>query len=334
MSSSAVRLALASLLLATAACVPPGTATTEDEDLVAGEDALESATITFGQDWSETVDGDLVAGESVRIVYDDARLPGCRGTQGGVPQWAITAHWRLVGNDGSEHGGSAAVAGLNAGAPVVVETPVAGALSVWFELTDRWGCHAWDSNHGEDYDFEVAPAPGTPGWVGNAAVVLSRLTCDGGLPCESTRQPLDQGFVFDTWARQRAAIKAVYFDVWEPGVTDRDGVEVWREVDARVHVRFDGQAASTMEYADFLQRVGNDARFELGLRDLDPFFMMPSVVPAEQCPDVALVLSPDGQYVRTQVEITFEADGVPLAPASGAYVGTFEDHAQGYAACL
>lgn len=334
MSFRVGRLVLASLLLATAACAPPGMAASDDEDLVAGEDALESATITFGRDWSETVEGELRAGESVRIVYDEARLPQCRGTQGGVPQWAITAHWLLRGSDGSEHVGSAAVAGLNAGAPVVIETPVAGELSVWFELTDRWGCHAWDSNLGEDYRFAVAADAGAPGWVGNASFVISRLTCDGGLPCDSTRKPLDQGFVFDTWARQRAAIKAVYFDVWEPGVTDRDGVEIWRAIDARVHLRFDGQEAFTMHYADFLQRVGNDARFELGLRDVDPFFMMPSVVSAEQCPDVALELSPDGQTVRAHLEITFEADGVVLAPASGAYVGTFEDHAQGYAACL
>src|SRR5690606_17808987 len=98
--------------------------------------------------------------------------------------------------------------------------------------------------------------------------------------------------------------------------------------------RFDGQEAFTMQYADYLQRVGNDARFELGLRDLDPFFMMPSQVAPEQCPDVALETTPDGLHVRAHVEITFEADGVPLAPASGAYVGTFEDHAAPYAACL
>src|SRR5690606_14938332 len=107
-----------------------------------------------------------------------------------------------------------------------------------------------------------------------------------------------------------------------------------REVDARVHVRFDGQEAFTMRYADVFGRVGNDARFQLALRQIDPFHAMSSQVPADACPDVALETSPDGFHVHTSVELTFEADGVVLAPEAGSYVGVFEDYAQPYAACL
>jgi hypothetical protein len=331
----ASRLALgAALTLAALGCAPPGSSELAEEELALDEDALETATIRFAADWSETVDGELRAGASARIVFDPARLPRCRGTQGGIPQWSIGASWLLRGTDGSEHRGSGTVAGLNAGSPVVVDLPVAGELSVWFELTDRWGCHEYDSNFGEDYVFDVGGPEGAPGWVGNAASVISRATCDGGYACEASRVPLENGFRFDTWARQRAAIAGVYFDVWEEGVTDRDDAEIWREVDAQVHVRFDGQEATTMRYADFLRRVGNDARFELRLRTIDPFHAMPSQVPADGCPDVALELSEDGFYVRTSVEITFSADGVDLAPASGSYVGVFEDYASPYAACL
>ena len=114
-----------------------------------------------------------------------------------------------------------------------------------------------------------------------------------------------------------------------------DNPDLWKQVDAQVHYRFAGQQAFSTRYVDFFRRVGNDARYEVRLRNLDPFHAMPSVVPADQCPAAALELSEDGFYVKTTVELYFTADAVDIRPESGdTFVGRFEDYAAPYAACL
>jgi hypothetical protein len=146
---------------------------------------------------------------------------------------------------------------------------------------------------------------------------------------------LEEAFTFGTWARQRATIAGLYFDVWEEGVTDWKNPDLWKEVDVQFHYRFAGQAAFSSRYVDFFQNVGNDARYELRLRNIDPFFAMPSVVAEENCPAAELSVTPDGQYVSTEVEYYFSADGVELRPESGGtFIGRFEDYVGPYAACL
>lgn len=312
-----------------AACAP-GEPEDIEEAAADSEEALGEPRITFSASYTETVEGKLRAGDPIEIKYDPARLPSCRGEQNGTPQWAITAFYRV--NGGDVH--TIAVAGLMAAAPALLAPEKAGTLEVWFQVTNVWGCNAYDSDFGQNYKFSIAAPVGQPGWAGNAASVIQRWTCDGG-PCDHHRVSLDQGFVYDTWARQRAAVAGLFFDVWEEGVTDFDNPDLWKQVDAQVHYRFAGQEAFTTRYVDFSKRVGNDARYQVLLRTIDPFFAMPSVVSEEQCPAAALTLSPDGQYVRTEVEAYFTADGVEIRPAPGAtFKGRFEDYAGPYAACL
>ncbi len=52
------------------------------------------ATWEFNGDWSEAVTGSLVAGSSVLIVYDGARLPW-RDTYHGLPAWSILAYYKF-----------------------------------------------------------------------------------------------------------------------------------------------------------------------------------------------------------------------------------------------
>ena len=320
------------VLLALAGCAPGGAREEAGEERAdESSEALGGAILTFGADWSATVTGKLRAGDPIEIRYDEARLPRCRGDQGGVPQWAITAYYQV--DDGDVL--SVPVVGANAASPVVIVPPSSGELALWFQVTNRWGCMEYDSNFGDDYTFTVGAPAGQPGWVGNGASVISRWTCDDGGPCESARTSLSQAFRFDTWARQRATVAGLYFDVWEEGVTDFDNSELWRQVDAQVHVRFSGEEAFSSRYVDFFRRVGNDARYELRLRSLDPFHAMPSVVAADACPAGALSLTPDGNYVTTEVEFYFTADAVELRPAPGeTFKGRFEDYASPYAACL
>ncbi len=310
-----------------AACAPEqGTAALDDTEQT--DAALGEATVTFGADWSENVSGVLVEGGKLTIAYDDTRLASCRGTQGGVPQYAVTAHYRLGGEEGS-----VVVAGLTNGQSPTVELEGSGELELWFEATNKWGCHAWDSDLGQNYRFNVLETASKPNWIGNAASVVSRTTCDGG-PCDGSRSPLENGVHFDTWARQRAAITSIYFDAWEPGVTDFDNHDLWKQLDVQAHARWAGQTSFTTTYVDFFRNVGNDARYELSLRELDPFRGYAVTDPAN-CPEGALEKSPDGSYVRTYVELYFTVNGKELRPAPGkTYRVDFEDYASPYAICL
>ena len=206
-------IAAVSLFAGLPACAP-GDPDAIEEHAEEAEGALGEARITFGADFSETVSGKLRAGDPIEIAFDASRLSTCRGEQGGVPQWAITAHYRV--NGGSVH--AITVAGLMAESPALIVPESAGTLEIWFSITNKWGCHAYDSNFGENYRFQLAAPVGQPGWVGNAASVINRWTCEGG-PCDQHRTGLGQGFVFDTWARQRATVAGLYSDVWEEGVS-------------------------------------------------------------------------------------------------------------------
>ena len=129
-----------------AGCGDGGATTGDPQNATAAK-----ATIVFDADFGETVKGDLVDGERVVLVYDDARVEKCKAVQGGIPQYAVTAHFRIDGGEIDQ----IVVAGLQAPEKPTIELEGSGDLEVWFEVTGRHGCHAWDSNFGDNYVFEV-----------------------------------------------------------------------------------------------------------------------------------------------------------------------------------
>lgn len=296
-----------------------------------GPDAARAAaevTLTFGADWSEIAAMPLVEGDTVFVAYDPARLPRCRGVKYSNPAWGITGFWRVNGGEV----GSFPVVMHSAPPQSRFEVPASGELELWFSNTDVYGCVDWDSNWGGNYRFPVASSSITPGWMGDAGVVISRATCDGG-PCDADRRPLGDGFVVDTWARQRAAIAEVSFRVWAPGVTDFDNPDLWQQLDTRVHWRAAGDADWSWDWIDLDRRVGNDARYAARLRSIDPLGGATITDPAD-CP-AALTVTPDGQYVQTTVELFFSVNGHELRDADGApFVGSFQDYRGLYDACL
>jgi len=310
------------------ACAPAEpTSQTQDHSERSGE-ALTEATVTFSADWAESIDGILVEGGLLHVEFDEARLDECRGSQGGTPQYAITAHVRSDGGAVQD----VVVAGLNAADDPTVDLDEAGDIEIWFEATNRWGCQAWDSNLGDNYTFHVVDDPTKPDWIGNAAVVTSRQTCNGG-PCDSARRDLADGFTFDSWTRERAAIASLYFDVWEPGVTDFDNDDLWRQLDAQIHLRWAGQEAFETRYADVTGRIGNDARYGVSLKAMDPFgYPVPQ---GEGCPAGTLAPTVDGQSVRATADFYFTVNGKELHPAGGGtYRGTFDGPANAYPGCV
>jgi len=297
-------------------------------------DAVEGvAQISFDASFNETVTGTLRAGGKVEIHYDPARLTTCRGTEGGRPQWGIGGQWRIAGGATS----SFTIAGLMepAGNTVTIALPASGDLELWFVNTSKYGCVAYDSDFGRNYHFRVEANPNEPGWMGNAASAISRETCDGGGACETSRVQLESGFRFDTWTRQRATIAGAYFDVWKQGVTDFANPDLWKQLDVKVHYRQVGAPEWSTAYVAFEKRVGNDARYVVPLRSIDPLGGR-TRTSREDCPKGPLAVSADGLYVETDVEFFFSVNGFELRPESGTrvYRGTYADYRGLYAVCF
>ena len=296
--------------------------------------------LSFAADFSETLNGSLEAGDRVSISYDPDRTP-CTGFKYGQPAYSVLAHWRI--DAGEVH--TVQVAGFESHPGAIDPSfvvPTAGDLELWFESSDVWGCHAWDSDYGANYHFPVATASTMvqPTWLGNAAYVIDRQTCGAGA-CDTDRRSLERPFVYDTYARQRAAVRSTFFDAWQPGVTDWDDPDLWQRLDARVYWRFsDGDVTATgwqWDYVDFQKRVGNDARYELPLRQFDVLggYTRTSV---DECPEVPLeVVEVAGSptYVRTHFEFYFEVNGRRLQKTDGTHFqGVFEDYYDLYRPCF
>ncbi|WP_146647287.1 DUF6209 family protein [Labilithrix luteola] len=318
-----------------------GCAETSSEDEVvamSGESALgEAGTITFSANGDVRVQGTLERGKTARVAYDADRLTTCRGEQGGLPAWTISGYYRIAGGviRSFEAGGLSPSHGTD---KPVLTLDSAGDLEVWFQNTSRWGCNAYDSDFGRNFHFSVNPAASDPGWIGNLRAVVSRMTCDGGKACESDMDEPENGEVrYDTWARQRAAIRSVFFEVWKDGVTNWDNSDLWQQLDVQLHSRASASAEFQTSYVSFDRRVGNNARYEIPLRPLDPIPGNFTVQKAADCPNVDLGIAADGNgaHVETVLEYYVTVNGVEFRPAGGGtFRVRFQNYADLYAVCL
>jgi hypothetical protein len=289
------------------------------------------ATLHFTSDWQTRVEGELVAGGVAHLDYDPSRAR-CTSSQQGRPAWTVTAHYRINGGEiRSIHAAGHAPAPDQIGLPI--ELTQAGNLELWFENTDVNGCREWDSAYGANYRFEIALPANAPGWIGNGAYVIDRMTCNG--PCDHHRRSLEDGWRYDTYARQRAAIRAIYFDVWKEGVTDFDNHDLWRQLDVQVHYRARENAPFTSRYVSFFRRSGNDARYELPMAEIDPLAGAYARTDPSQCPAADLTPAPDGVYVSATVEYYFTVNGAIFRRADGTnFRGVFEDYRPPFEICI
>jgi hypothetical protein len=108
-------------------------------------------TIAFHADYTQDVSGDLLVGSPVQITYDLARMTDCKSDAWGVSGYA-------------QFDGSAPVAFAvsrldnDSVVPVTAELELPAAAShvaLWFEINDKYGCHAYDSNEGANYQFDL-----------------------------------------------------------------------------------------------------------------------------------------------------------------------------------
>jgi hypothetical protein len=309
-------------------CAAPTSA--DDPSVSSSEAALgESGAVHF-RAGGVSVDGTLQKGKTLRIDYDAARLTACRGDQYGHPAWTITGYFQI--GDGPvrsfEAGGFSPTGGSSA---PVLALDASGDLQIWFQNTSVWGCSAYDSDYGKNFHFAVAPAANEPGWIGNARYVMARQTCNG--PCDGDFRDASAEILYDTWSRQRAAIRELYFEVWKDGVTDHDDGELWKKLDVQVHSRVAGTSAWQTAYVSFDRRVGNNARYGLDLTSLDPIVGLVRIEDPSKCPSFPLVKN--GGYVDATVELYFTVNGVELRPAGGgAFHVRYENYADAFAPCV
>jgi hypothetical protein len=264
------------------------------------------ANLVFGADWTAHRDGILAPGGSASIIYAQSRLDQCKQIQNGYFAWDLTAH--VLFQPGGQRIDTSV---RDAAATLTVPTDARQAF-VWFESTSATGCHMWDSNYGNNYEFDVATAPQ---WVGNGDVLITRDTsgdiCGGG--------SVMSGFSFDTWARQRAAITNLCFEVYQPGVTDHDNPNVWQDLDTELHWRV-GNGPWNVTPVSFDRRTGNNARYAFSWRQVDPFR-------AYHCPEATPTPTPDGQYVQLTVGYYVVVNGYEMRPEPGAWFSaTFSDY--------
>lgn len=286
-----------------------------------------TATITFASDFSHSVAGTLVAGTPVTIAYDAGRLTTCRGEKYGQPAWSIVAHYRVDGGPVMAH---PVVSPQGSSTPM--SFPSGGHIEMWFVNADVWGCVAYDSAYGQNFHFDVGSSSGVA-WAGLASSVITRCSHQGEA-CEGEGTDLANGFVYGTWARQRALHADLTFEAWEPGVTDWDNPDAWMQLDVQMHYRFGTSGPFVSSYVDLQRRAGNNARYAVSLRDLDPLGGN-TITEVQDCPAVPLSVSADPAYVETTVELFFTVNGFELRPSPGAtYAGRFEDYAGLYAPCL
>ena len=299
-----LRLALASLVLLGCADAGDGDhATLDPAPLVATGPAR--ARLVFDADFTHRREGVLAPGGELTIVYDPARLTTCRHARGGNPLYQITAHVRF------EPGLQLHAVSVRDGAPTIAVPAGARRAVLWFENTSASGCQAWDSNLGANYAFDALVPPQ---WIGNAQTLIARGASD---PCEGGVAAV-AGFGFDTWARQRATHANLCFEVYEPGLTDRDDPALWQKLDVQLHWRLVGQTPGgwQIRHVELDRRIGNNARYRIGLRELDP-------LRAYHCPEVAPVGTGPEQL---GLEYVVTVNGGELRPAPGVpFTGSFTD---------
>jgi Family of unknown function (DUF6209) len=334
--SYGLRLSFALVVAGLVGCAAPAAESTDDPSVSTSEAALgEAGTLTFGADYSVKVSGTLEKGKKVRVAYDPARLTACRGDFNGKPGWTITGYWSIGGGEvhSFEAGGFSPSNGTD---QPVISLDRSGDLQLWFQNNSRWGCNAYDSDFGKNYHFAVQPAANEPGWLGNVKYVTSRQTCNG--PCDGDLHDVQGEVLFDTWTRQRAAIKAIYFEAWKQGVTDFDNADLWRQLDVQVHSHVVGAPGGfATAYVGFDRRTGNNARYAVDLGALDPIKGQLAITNVADCPPFPLTApaSNGGQYVEAVVELYFTVNGVELRPAPGdAYRVRYQSYASAYAVCL
>jgi hypothetical protein len=123
---------------------------------VKGAAPVADASIAFGQTGAPKVTGELKAGGSVKVTYEQDRLPDCRRSQGGHPMWTVTGFAQVDRETSRTFDTGRPEGSSRTEIDAIIQLPHAGELSLWFQTTDVGGCMKYDAQSGANYKFPIA----------------------------------------------------------------------------------------------------------------------------------------------------------------------------------
>lgn len=163
-------------------------------------------------------------------------------------------------------------------------------------------------------------------WAGQVSYTMERYSSD---PCNNGANHLDnQPIGYGEWERQRAGVRNICFEVWKPGVTDRENPDFWRLLDVQVHYHFKGTTEWKTAYVPALDRRGNNRRYVWSLSyDMDPlggYNVADAKAPFEIASETAT-----SALVKSDMEFYFTINGNYLSTSTNqnfhvAYEGQIE----------
>lgn len=176
--------------------------------------------------------------------------------------------------------------------------------------TDETGAEPTEQNLLEDDKSDAAD----PLWAGLTSITIERWVND---PCNDGRNAFgDTPYVYGSWARERAGIRNICFEVWKPGVTDWDNPDFWTQLDVQVHYRYGSSGPFQNAYVNSDGRRGNNRRYVWSLSyQLDPTTYVPSV-PQMKAPFRILSVSNGWAFVEADMEVYFTVNGRALETPS------------------
>jgi hypothetical protein len=188
-------------------------------------------------------------------------------------------------------------------------------------------------------DAEEGAAPGAPNllesddkaddagplWAGLTSITIERYVPD---PCNDGRNAFgDEPYVYGSWARERAGIRNICFEVWKPGVTDWDNPDFWQQLDVQVHYRHGTTGPFQSAYVSSNGRRGNNRRYAWSLEyQLDPTVYTPSL-PQVKAPFRILSESNGWALIEADMEVYFTVNGRALkSPSARPYVIRYQGY--------
>lgn len=109
-------------------------------------------TIHFAANWQTKVGGQIGPG-TVLVDYDLSRAT-CRSTYNGNDAFGVTMYASVDGAPPDAIDMTTQVGARRFANPQTIPLPKGNhTLSIWFENSDVYGCHTWDSAYGANYDF-------------------------------------------------------------------------------------------------------------------------------------------------------------------------------------
>jgi hypothetical protein len=118
----------------------------------------QNPTLTFSDNWTQSLHGTLQGGTTLMVDYDIDRLGQCRGQYMNYETWGVWVEYRINGGPVLTHDLTVAWGEWNQefrkGTPAFIPLPAGpGTLEMWFVNMDRKGCAAYDSRFGQNYVY-------------------------------------------------------------------------------------------------------------------------------------------------------------------------------------